>query len=143
MVRLAAVITATAALAWGAMVNVSVGEESRPSCLERDLPDWEASVDYRTALASETLAPDRVTRDGQTIKTNLTETSVETALGRDFSIVEDWSQRGTEQQCAYVAVGWQVADEQGMACPDLAGRSNLAPLTRSRRGAYHCRVRTL
>jgi hypothetical protein len=78
------------------------GRPAEASCFDRDFASWEHSVDYRRALASETLAPDRVTVNGQAVSTALSEAALVKRLGSEYRVHEGWTARDAERQCQYL-----------------------------------------
>ena len=72
------------------------------SCFDHDLFRWDREVNYRRALASETLAPKRATIGGRTFSTGQTDAILERALGPKCDVAEDWSERDAEHQCEYL-----------------------------------------
>ena len=72
------------------------------SCFDHDLFRWDREVNYRRALASETLAPKRATIGGRTFSTGQTDAILERALGPKYDVAEDWSERDAEHQCEYL-----------------------------------------
>jgi hypothetical protein len=81
-----------------------LGQASRSSdaSCRRDYPIPTQSVDYEKALASETLAPDRINVNGKVVRVGATEMYLIGALGTSSTVVEDWMQRTAPQQCEYV-----------------------------------------
>ena len=73
---------------------------SAESCFDHDLFSWDRDLDYRQALATETLLPQRVIVDGRTVSTGLSEAALERSLGTRYRVIEDWAARDAEQQCA-------------------------------------------
>ena len=72
------------------------------SLCERDYPIPLVPTNYAQLFASETLAPNVLTVNGKLLNSGAPEKVIETVLGTNPTVSEDWQSRSDQQQCEYL-----------------------------------------